>query len=1252
MRSNNYNFQKLTPIKNANLNIYEEALDFIFQEEDLKNIALTGPYSAGKSSVIESYISKHPNKKFINISLAHFEPTESNSVNADGSNSGSRETPNSESSVEGKILNHLIHQINADRIPQSQFKVKRKISHIKVLVASLLFTLGALLLIYIFGFNDWKSFVGNLTSSWLKSRLDFTINNSSLLVAGAFSTVIFIYTLYGLIKIQYNRNVFRKISLQGNEIEIFADADESFFDKYLNEVLYLFNNADKDIIIFEDIDRFNNNQIFEKLREINLLINKTSSNTIRFFYLIRDDIFTSKDRTKFFDFIIPIVPVVDGSNSYDQFVAHFKKGDIFNDFEESFLQGLSLYIDDMRILKNIYNEYVIYHARIQSTELNCNKLLAIVTYKNIFPRDFSELQIGRGFVYNLFENKSNVVASEINNLDIEILEKEKHIQKAESELCNDIYELDAIYFIGPRALDVDGKYEDQFASRAAFIKAMKDNPGNVYYQIQNGYRYQFDFQTEYDSLLQRTEYIERKKAIEIKSSATLDKLKRAISELLHKKVILKSAKLSELITRENVNNIFDITYNNVVGEEFSYSDVKSNPYFPLIKFLTRNGYIDETYPDYMTYFYEHSLSRADKIFLRSVTDELAKDFSYQIKDPILVTSRLRDVHFEKEEILNFDLFAHLLRTGHDYLQTFISQLKKNSRLDFIEQFWSTEREKPNLIKSLNHAWPFLWESILKGSHFSEIQKQNYALATIYYSSEEDLSALNTENSMTTYISNNGSFLNIDEPNTPIIISKLNLLKVKFKEIDYNNASPSLFHAVYENELYQLNIYMITLILNKIYNFPATEDFKHKNFTLVLSQLQEPLVAYIRNNVQQYIRVILDYCDSIITDDETVALEIINHSNIDTNHKLTYIAYLRTIIDKLDSVDDHELWPDVLQNRIVQYTEHNILQYYINTANELDDVLIEFINGNPANLNCDYVRIKDNFGESIASALFKSIVLCEGLSDDKYNVLLKDFNRRYKKFSFSGISDNKLKLLIDNSVISMNKDNLNFMRENYHTQLMDFISLNITLYVTEVIDGENFEITELLSLLEKDIKESYKLSLLDFTTEPISMRGKGYSEEIKLRILKHNFDIGDISYLINNYNRESSIVRTMIRTISEENIEQVIEEKCDVPYSLLIELLESVDIAVECKKELLIARLINLNETQAVTCFEKLGMNEIITLFSGKWPKLKRNVVNEKILSIFKSKRWISDFVIDSRETHYFRARGRKTRETVLPTELL
>ena len=98
------------------------------------------------------------------------------------------------------------------------------------------------------------------------------------------------------------------------------------------------------------------------------------------------------------------------SNSYDQFIDHFKKSGLLKKFDKSFLQGLSLYIDDMRLLKNIHNEFVIYYNRLNTTELNCNKMLAIIAYKNLFPRDFADLQLNRGFVYSLFNSKEIFIA--------------------------------------------------------------------------------------------------------------------------------------------------------------------------------------------------------------------------------------------------------------------------------------------------------------------------------------------------------------------------------------------------------------------------------------------------------------------------------------------------------------------------------------------------------------------------------------------------------------------------------------------------------------------------------------------------------------------------------------------------------------------------------------------------------------------------------------------------------------------------
>jgi hypothetical protein len=119
--------------------------------------------------------------------------------------------------------------------------------------------------------------------------------------------------------------VFSKISIKGNSIEVFPHEDDSPFDKHLDELLYIIEKSDVDVFVFEDIDRYGCTGIFARLREVNQLVNRrlvsaaekrrildllqdegvTSTRdknvkNIRFFYLIRDDLFSSSERTKFF----------------------------------------------------------------------------------------------------------------------------------------------------------------------------------------------------------------------------------------------------------------------------------------------------------------------------------------------------------------------------------------------------------------------------------------------------------------------------------------------------------------------------------------------------------------------------------------------------------------------------------------------------------------------------------------------------------------------------------------------------------------------------------------------------------------------------------------------------------------------------------------------------------------------------------------------------------------------------------------
>lgn len=507
--------------------------------------------------------------------------------------------------------------------------------------------------------------------------------------------------------------------------------------------------------------------------------NKKDKRILRFFYLLRDDIFVSKDRTKFFDYIIPIVPVVDSSNSYDQFISHFKKGGFFEKFDESFLQGLSLYIDDMRLLKNIYNEFVIYFNRLNITELDCNKMLAIIAYKNLFPRDFADLQLNQGFVCTLFNNKEQFIAEEVKRLSEKITEIGHKIELAKNEHLKTIKELDAA-FEDKKPIDCWNRKQDLSAADA------KD-------------------------------YAERKQAIETRLNNAIPDLESKKLSLEQELILIQNKPLCDIITRDNINKIFSITSTNEIGCITDFNEIKGSEYFDLLKYLIRNGYIDETYADYMTYFYENSLSRVDKIFLRSITDRKAKEYTYHLKNPALIVSRLRLVDFDQEEILNFDLLTYLLQTTSHikYLERLIDQLRETKNSKFIGEYFDIAPEIQPYIKYLNIWWPEVFNTLLKENEFSERQIRDYSIYSIYSSDDDTIKIINQDNCLCSYISNTRDYLAIYHPNIDKLIHGFKLLGICFIGFDYETLNKDLFYAVYAESLYKITAENLRLILMEI-----------------------------------------------------------------------------------------------------------------------------------------------------------------------------------------------------------------------------------------------------------------------------------------------------------------------------------------------------------------------------------------------------------------------------------------------------
>jgi len=355
----NSSFTDLTPIDDID-NVdpdrsYSKAISYALENPRIKNIALTGPYGSGKSSIIRAY-EKNNNYKFLNISLASFNEDDKKSIDP--------------TLIERSILQQMLYGADADQLPYSRFK-RISVPTLPEIKALLLVSWA----IFVFFLYHHRNELLNLESyslTWfvLILLVDFVISLPVFLIS-------YVY------KASFGISL-KKISLTNAEIETGECSENSILNRHLDEIIYFFQQTNYDVVIIEDLDRFGEPEIFVKLREINKLINdnKKTCAQVRFLYALKDDMFAHKNRAKFFDFIIPVVPIINSSNSLDKMLKHLKEHDFAKNIDTQFLREVSLYIDDLRLIHNIFNEFIIYYERLKSKNLDVTKLLAMMIYKN------------------------------------------------------------------------------------------------------------------------------------------------------------------------------------------------------------------------------------------------------------------------------------------------------------------------------------------------------------------------------------------------------------------------------------------------------------------------------------------------------------------------------------------------------------------------------------------------------------------------------------------------------------------------------------------------------------------------------------------------------------------------------------------------------------------------------------------------------------------------------------------------------
>ncbi|WP_085247108.1 YobI family P-loop NTPase [Gilliamella mensalis] len=1291
-------FEKLTPthLSDDEMHGYTQALDFVFQEDDLLNIAITGPYAAGKSSVIKTYEENHKKLNGIHISLSYFSPTLESKIK--GKKKDHELAFEDELMLERKIINQLIHQIEPDKIPATEFKVKSESTILTKAIWA-----GAITFIL--------SFLIFIDKTWLTNWQSEHNNIVLLLIIFSFFLIVY-FIFYKILDLQSRNNLIRKLKIFENEIDISSsECDVSYFDKYLNEIIYILDKSKLDYIVFEDIDRYDDNLILNKLRELNYTYNKKQSKNkpkpIKFFYLIKDEIFESKERTKFFDYILPIVPVMDNSNSLGKMDELFKSQNIYSDFTNTFLDILSDYLDDIRLIKNICNEYIIYKTKLAHSAgwFKNENLLAIIIYKNIFPADYAltRLGLGQGVVHRIIESlkqkKNEVYQEQIKKINNEIQLRKEKINTIETYHLKNLDELDALFINIPQDIKNEYHYinrDDIFTLNSKeFIYALKKNNLliNNRYSKDHYYYHEHDCKQYFNKLEQNSEYQERKKQIKIITTNNKLTLKAEIKKLEQEKSQLKLLKkIAEIIKIKQNNGVaVDTLFKEHIGKETEditenkkyeqykaeYEKLSSSCYFPLLRVLIIQGYIDEYYSDYTSLFDEQGLSKNDTLFLRNINEYINTEWELELKKPEIVLQRLNADNanrFTGISVLNYSLLDYILeKSKTDDLSRFITILKSYFKTDFVNEYLARyyafllnqdTSYAPNslylFIEKFNEQFPQLWKYI------NLFDQKLYVYLSFIHNQPKEINKINEDGDLKKHIENSTDFLFIDDEWSTIfgLLNQKNLriidivfseLDIKFKQIDMS--TPKLLELVEENNHYQLNYINAKYILENQYNLAHFDG--HIIQTILALNDDAPIKLYFQNQPEALVLSIAQSDIPTIDDSEQTALFILNHNDISLAVKTAYIDKLATIMTNLNEITDKDVWDKLLEKQKIAYSAKNIVHYFFNYKLEdeeedeadgksetrvINEQLVHFINQNTKNISSSEADLTSLIPKDDERSLFfRRITINLSLDDTKYRMLISWFNGRYYiDFNYQHIEKTKISILIKHKAIRLGvEQDLNFIRENYPDNILELITHNFEEYINKLREDDSLiNHDEIINLLSTDLSVAQKTLLLGLTNDPISINYAKDSVELQKHILENNFNTDDLAIITNNqyYNSTTNVIKNKVKQLCIEYTKQTKQIK-SICYNLLIELFTCEAFSLDDKYTLLCNHIPHLDAKKtykALKTIEQDATNQSFfsNLFIAKRPTFENTALNQKIIEEL-NKKWQFKYKVENNKINAY-----------------
>lgn len=943
---------KLTPltpeyIENEHSD-YVDAINAAIDNAQIRNIALSGNYGVGKSSILQKVARQHQTR-VVELSLSTLAPIEASSL--DGS--VPKQATTATNRIQQEIVKQLLYREEPHKTPGSRFQRIERFCWYRELIAA---PVAGLAVAVIFLLTGWTEQITNE----LIPLPDLGAWKHLIMLGVATGIVLVLRRLF------YGRVHIGQISA-GSATVTLDKKSVSYFDQYLDEIVYFFEVSDRDILIFEDIDRFDDSLIFETLRSLNILLNSSPQlkKTIRFVYAIKDSIFDQislkqngrsfkqdelelddpaqaevlrANRTKFFDLVIPVVPFITHRSARNLAVQLLDELD--HNIDASLTDLASRYVPDMRLLKNVRNEFIVFHNRIFSgdgEQLNLSKseLFAMMLYKNTHLADFEEIRLGRSKLDQLYDVSRQVVAANIQRIERElrgIRQQLAHLSgvtalslrlgedfiallertaRAASYNINNV----TISFNHVRKSPEDLKSLDFWTE---FVQAEGEPTlqwsNNIYHQQRNLSFTRSDLAAALNTSFEQ-EYWDQ---------SVQDGLKETITELSDDLELLRSADMNALIKRRDFliqyggsEKCFDAIARELLREGLAYQ-------------LVRAGYINRNFTLYTSTFHGDCVSTAATNFIihhveRNIMDE------YFMLDGTDVDAVIRECGKKvlgEPALYNIAILDHLMRTDMDAADIMIRSLISfgADQKRFLQAYLTGTNEHILFIKRFVNATPKALAYLVSQIELDESRRMvlmDSALANLISELEYQVNLVVTKYLQANYAElSTLTSLSLDNVKAELIAKVFKAGGIRVPTLE--PLSETVRHAFVAQNLYEVNRDNLINALGS-------------GVSLALDSIREAdenIYSYVIENLNAYLSAINGV--SATVDSESRFIEVIEDvlaNDADQLREVIAQASESCKVNDLTRLSDNA-WPLLAEYERFPATFNNI-SHYIGTIGELD-----------------------------------------------------------------------------------------------------------------------------------------------------------------------------------------------------------------------------------------------------------------------------------------------------------------------------